>query len=109
MNPVPIDPWAFELPDYLLRASASPDETRAYDAAVRPDAFYQDDRQITAAALALHPLLGDQTVAALLGALSPADPTCTTSRARCFPSWTRARILRSISCSRVGPDSWSRC
>jgi predicted acylesterase/phospholipase RssA/CRP-like cAMP-binding protein len=74
MNPAPIDPWAFELPDYLLRASVSPGETRAYDAAVRPDVFYQDDRQITAAALELHPLLGDETVAALLGALSPADP-----------------------------------
>ena len=74
MNPVPIDPWAFELPEYLLRVSVSAGETRAYGAELRPDEFYEDDQHITAAALELHPLLGDEPVAALLGSLSPADP-----------------------------------
>jgi hypothetical protein len=97
MNPVPIDPWAFELPEYLLRVSVSAGEARAYDAELRPDEFYEDDRHITAAALELHPLLGDEAVAALLGSLSRQTPTCTTGRARCSPSWARARILRFIS------------
>jgi predicted acylesterase/phospholipase RssA/CRP-like cAMP-binding protein len=74
MNPVPIDPWGFELPEYLQRVSASPGETRAHDPERPPDEFYQDDAHITAAALELHPLLGDETVNALLGSLSPADP-----------------------------------
>ena len=70
MNPVPIDPWALELPEYLLRVSASPTELRAYDPAPPPAQFYQDDAHI-AAAVQLHPLLGDETVTALITSLSP--------------------------------------
>src|SRR5262249_27297681 len=73
-RPLPIDPWPVELPEYLQHVRVSPHEVRSYDATHRPDGFYQDDRHITAAGLALHPLLGHATVAALMGALSPAHP-----------------------------------
>src|SRR5262249_36608182 len=63
MRPLPKDPWPVELPEYLRHVSVSPTEVRAYDVAASPDEFYEDDRQITAAALQLHPLLGDDAVA----------------------------------------------
>jgi len=85
MNPVPIDPWDFELPEYLLRVSVSPGETRQYDAGIRPDELYQDDSHLTAAVLELHPLLGDDAVGALLGALSPADPEAHYAPGTLFP------------------------
>ncbi len=85
MNPAPIDPWAFELPEYLQRVSVSPGATRQYDAALHPDDFYQDDRQITAAALELHPLLGETTVAALLDALTPVNPDLHLEPGTVFP------------------------
>jgi predicted acylesterase/phospholipase RssA/CRP-like cAMP-binding protein len=72
MNPVPCDPWAFKLPEYLLRVSALPTETRVYDPALLKK-FYRDDAHITAAALQLHPLLDDATADALVHSLSPAN------------------------------------
>src|SRR5262245_7234935 len=74
MRQLPKDPWPVELPEYLRHVSVSPTEVRAYDVAASPDEVYEDDRHITGAALQLHPLLGDEAVEALLGALSPADP-----------------------------------
>jgi len=85
MNPVPIDPWALKLPEYLLRVSVSPTEMRAYGPERPPDELYPDDAHITAAALQLHPLLGDTTVDALVGALSPVDPDVRYAPGTLFP------------------------
>ena len=60
MTPLPIDPWDFELPEYLHDVSVSPSELHPNYATVDPRQYYFDDKHITAAALPLHPLLGSE-------------------------------------------------
>ena len=70
-----IDPWDFELPGYLLDVSVQPRDLHPAYADANPADFntqyYQDDRQITAAALPLHPLLGTAAVGAVYRLLNP--------------------------------------
>ena len=61
----------------------------------RPDEFYEDDAHLTGAALELHPLLGDETVAALLGSLSPVDPDV-----HCDPGTLLPELDESSECRR---------
>ena len=75
MNPLPIDPWNFELPEYLLRVCVAPTDLHPHYATVDAlrdfgDQYYRDDRQITGAALPLHPLLGTEAQAAVYNVLS---------------------------------------
>ncbi len=75
MNPLPIDPWDFELPEYLRRVGVAPSDLHPHYATLDPlrdfgDRYYQDDRHITGAALPLHPLLGTETQRAVYAVLS---------------------------------------
>jgi predicted acylesterase/phospholipase RssA/CRP-like cAMP-binding protein len=65
MNLVQIDPWDFEMPEYLRRVRVAPGELHPYSAVLDPATFYDDDRHLTGAALPLHPLLGKAAVEAV--------------------------------------------
>ncbi|HJQ85712.1 MAG TPA: patatin-like phospholipase family protein [Candidatus Binatia bacterium] len=69
MNPLPVDPWNFALPEYLLGVSVAPADLHPNYTEENPSEFYQDDQHITAAGLQLHPLLGKEAVDALLDLL----------------------------------------
>src|SRR5438067_9808549 len=75
MNPLPPDALDRQFPDYLLDVSVAPGDLHPHYAEVDPGSFdqqfYQDDRQITGAALPLHPLLGTEAQQAVYDVLGP--------------------------------------
>ena len=68
----PIEGWDRWFPAYLRDVHFAPGDFRPnYREYSSYEQFYQDDRQISGAALQLHPLLGKDTVAAILAELRP--------------------------------------